>query len=181
MPDFVTYNDLTRFQLTINESVVIKSASAQLSDKNVFLAHSSKDAGYLAGVITVLENSGGRVYIDKTDESLPVNPNRDTAKILRASIRGCRRFVVFVTTNSSGSVWIPWELGLADGEKGHGPIALFPAASNATEQSWATQEYLGLYQVIVWGTIDQVLTQPSWIVWNRQNNTAITLERWLSQ
>ena len=46
MPDFGTYNDLTQFQLTINESFVIKSASAQSLKKSVFLAHSSKDARY---------------------------------------------------------------------------------------------------------------------------------------
>ena len=179
MPEFATYHDLASLQSSINESVVIKSASAQTLNKTVFLAHSSKDAAYLAGVITILENSGGRVYIDKIDKSLPLKPNRETAEILRASIRSCRRFVIFVTTNSKDSVWIPWELGLADGEKGYAPIALFPTASSSTEQTWASQEYLRLYQVVVWGKIDGVLMQPGWIVWNRQTNTAVTLNSWL--
>jgi len=181
MPEFATFLDLTRFQLTLNESVVIKSASAQSVNKTVFLAYSSKDSEYRAGVISVLESSGGRVYIDKADATLPRKPNRKTAEVLRSSIRSCRRFVIFFSTNSKDSVQIPWELGLADGEKGHALIALFPTASNSTDQNWASQEYLGLYQVVVWGIIDGVLTQPDWIVLNRQSSTAVTLNSWLAQ
>lgn len=180
MPDFATFNDLNRFKLTINEASIIKSARTASVGKTVFLAHSSKDAQYLPAVISVLQNEGGNVYVDKADQRLPQNPNRETAEILRGTIKTCRRFVMFVTPNSKDSKWVPWELGLADGEKGEYPVALFPAATTKGDQLWAKQEYLQLYSVIVWGKINDVTTKPTWIVWNRAKNTAVTLRRWLN-
>lgn len=132
----------------------------------------------MPGVIAVLEGHGGRVYIDKSDNRLPESPTRETAEILRSTIKSCRRFVVFVTTNSKDSRWVPWELGLADGEKGSYQVALFPAASRSYERAWAEQEYLGLYQRIVWGKI-QGWTENSWIVLDHILNTAVPLKKWL--
>lgn len=74
---------------------------------------------------------------------------------------------------------MPWELGLADGEKGDRLIALFPAADSSAEQDWAKQEYLRLYSRIVWGTIENVMPEPGWIVWDYHKNTAAPLRTWL--
>ena len=180
MPDFATFNDLNRFKLNINEANIIKSARTASAGKTVFLAHSSEDTEYLPAVISVLKNNGGEVYVDKGDQRLPQNTNRKTAEILRGTIKTCRRFVMFVTPNSKDSRWVPWELGLADGEKGEYPVALFPAATTKGDQFWAEQEYLQLYSVIVWGGIKNVTSEPTWIVWNRSKNTADTLRKWLS-
>ena len=180
MPDFATFQDLNKFKRNINEAAIVKSASASKLNKTVFLAHASKDAQYLPAVISVLEKNGGKVYVDKVDQRLPQNPNRETAEILRGTIKNCRRFVMFVTPNSKDSRWVPWELGLADGEKGEYPIALFPASTTSSDQMWAKQEYLQLYSVIVFGKIKNVTTEPTWIVWNRAKNTADTLKKWLS-
>ncbi len=127
MPDFATFQDVNKFKRNINEAAIAKSASASKLNKTIFLAHSSKDAQYLPAVISVLEKHGGKVYVDKADQRPPQNPNRETAEILRGIIKACRRFVMFVTPNSKDSKWVPWELGLADGEKGEYPVALFPA------------------------------------------------------
>lgn len=157
---------------------MLKSASASRTGKTVFLAHSSKDKRYLPGVISVLENHGGHVYVDKSDDRLPESTNRETAEILRSTINGCRRFVVFVTPNSKDSRWIPWELGLADGEKGAYPVALFPTANDSHDQTWAEQEYLGLYRRIVWGTM-KGWTKKGWMVHDHIQNTATPLRKWL--
>lgn len=153
MVEFATFNDLDGFRQNLNESMMIKSASSSRTDKTVFLAHSSKDKRFLPAVISVLENHGGAVYVDKNDERLPESTNRETAEVLKSTIRDCRRFVLFVTTNSKDSRWVPWEIGLADSEKGGSPIALFPTATKSHDQQWAEQEYLGLYRRIVWGKI----------------------------
>ena len=151
MPQFATYEDLSRFNRELQGAVPLKEASRSKVGKTVFLSHSSKDKEHLPSVIFILENHGGRVYVDSQDDRLPNTPNRETADILRESVRSCRRSVLFVTTNSKDSIWIPWELGLADGEKGQWPVALFPKAEKSYEQSWSETEYLGLYQRIVLG------------------------------
>ena len=179
MAGFVTFNDLNRFRAGLDEAQLLRSATATRTGKTVFLAHSSKDALYLPAVISVLENHGGKVYVDKGDQRLPAKPSRQTAEILRSTVQECRRFVAFVTTNSKDSRWIPWELGLADGEKGHSPVAIFPAATHDYEQSWAEQEYLGLYRRIVWGKI-KGWKDKGWMVLDHVENSATGLRDWLA-
>lgn len=74
---------------------------------------------------------------------------------------------------------MPWELGIADGYKGLYKIALFPSSDNANDTSWASWEYLGLYQQILWGQI-KGRKEEEWIVLNREEHTAVTLRDWLS-
>lgn len=181
MPQFATFNDLRRFSRDLQTGVLLKEASASKTNKTVFLSHSSKDKEHLPAVISILENHGGRVYVDDEDDRLPNTPNRETAEILRGTVKSCRRFVLFVTTNSKSSRWIPWELGLADGEKGQWPVALFPTAEKSSEQTWSETEYLGLYHRIVWGKIKDVTEKDGWIVYNHEKNTAVTLRRWLTE
>lgn len=180
MLQFATFADLDRFRQSLNEAQMVKNASATRTGKTVFLAHSSKDKKQLPAVISILENHGGLVYVDKDDERLPESTNRETAEILRSTIKGCRRFVSFVTTNSKDSRWVPWELGLADGEKGSLAVALFPTAETAFEQKWSEQEYLGLYKRIVWGKIEG-WENPGWIVWDHVKNTKTGLRRWITE
>ena len=181
MGQFATFDDLSRVNRDLQKSVLLKEASSSKVGKSVFLSHSSKDKEYLPAIISILKNHGGSVYIDSEDDRLPTPPNRKTANILRETVNSCLRFVLFITTNSKDSRWIPWELGLADGEKGFWPIALFPTAANTYEQSWSEVEYLGLYHRIVWGKIKNVTEQDGWIVLNHENNTAITLRHWLTE
>ena len=143
------------------------------------MSYSSKDSEYLPGVISVLENNGARVYIDKNDSQLPIKPNEDTGLILKNRIIACRKFVLFVTSNGSDSKWIPWELGIADGAISKGKIALFPSSEKSYEQSWSEQEYLGLYDRIIWGNFkDQ---KPEWLVYDHHSNTAEALGKWLNK
>jgi hypothetical protein len=129
-------------------------------------------------VISLLQNYGGIVYINKADRRLPESTNRDTAEILRSTIRECRRFVLFVTTNCKDSKWVPWELRIADGEKGDNPIALFPAANRSDDQQWAQHEYLGLYRRVVWDKM-KGWTAPGWFVLDHLQNTGTPLAQWL--
>nr|VFJ87112.1 MAG: TIR domain [Candidatus Kentron sp. H]VFJ88751.1 MAG: TIR domain [Candidatus Kentron sp. H]VFJ95012.1 MAG: TIR domain [Candidatus Kentron sp. H] len=104
MPLFATFDDLRRFNREMGSRVraTLDSASYTKSGKTVFLSHSSADKEYLPAVITILENHGGRVYIDSEDDRLPNSPDRETAEILRGTIKSCRRFVLLVTTNANG-------------------------------------------------------------------------------
>lgn len=178
MRSFVTYQNLREFGSRITEKQAYLSAHAVYRPYNTFLSHSSADNELLAGIIQILENHGAIVYTDNRDSSLPEHTSPDTAKILKTSISGCRRFVLFVTPNSKGSRWIPWELGLGDGLKGTQSVALFPSAETSDNTSWSEQEYLGLYQRIIWGDFQGKET-CEWMVLNHHSNTATPLRSWL--
>ena len=186
MPEILTFNDLRRFgQESLQESrSVMKSRKADgvnfsLLQNTVFVSYSSKDTEYVPAVITLLKNHGGNPYVDLGDERLPTTPSSETARLLKEAIVETRRLVVFVTTNSKDSKWVPWELGLADGAKTPNDIALLPAADSANETTWTEQEYLGLYRRIVWGKLDGHSKQL-WMVYNHFRNTAVTLREWLT-
>jgi len=161
------------------EKRAILDSARKREGKTVFLSHSSKDEEHLPLIITILENHGARVYVDVKDERLPDTPSVETAKILRESLSFCRKFILFVTTNSKDSKWIPWELGVGDGEKRPSNVALIPAAEHAWDQKWAEQEFLGLYDRILWGNF--VNEKPEWLVYNHHNNSAVRLREWLSR
>jgi len=185
MPKILTYSELKNYNRdNLNESTEImkkarySSVNFSQSDKNVFLSYSSKDSELLPGIVKLLEKHGGDPYIDKGDETLPEKPSVETAEILKDSINKCKNFILFVTTNSIESKWIPWELGLGDGTKKNNDIAIFPTGEKSYETTWTEQEYLGLYRKIMFGKLEGY-EKEVWMVHNNQNNTATELSKWL--
>ncbi|MEX2578425.1 MAG: hypothetical protein WD342_05140 [Verrucomicrobiales bacterium] len=180
MKGFVTNETLREIAGKISDRKAFLEKRASRTDYNTFLSHSSDDDDVLPGVIFILENHGAVVYTDNGDERLPERTSPETAKILRSTVRDCRRLVLFVTKNSKGSCWIPWELGLGDGMKGAPSVALFPSGDTWFETRWAEEEYLGLYQRIIWGTFEGKDTEE-WMVLDHHKNSAIALGEWLRE
>ena len=178
MKAFVTFDKLREISGQVREKRAFLEARAARKEYNTFLSHSSADDELLPGVITILENHGAVVYIDDGDDRLPEKTTPETARVLKSSISDCRRFVLFVTPNSKDSRWIPWELGLGDGMKTSLVVALFPSAETWDETEWSEQEYLGLYQRIIWGNF-KGQEKPEWMVLNHHENTATPLRKWL--
>lgn len=178
MPAYTTMGEVKGFVKTLQESRALRKAAASQDGKDTFLSHSSKDNDLVAGVVLVLQNHGAEVYVDLGDDRLPQNPSVDTAQVLRNAVRGTKRFVLLVSPNSKGSIWIPWELGLADGQKTGSSVALFPVVQTAREFKWAEQEYLGLYRRITRGRL-KGFDDEVWMVYNHHTNTAKKLSRWL--
>lgn len=87
---------------------------------------------------------------------------------------------MFATKNSKESRWVPWELGVSDGYKSSNNVAIFPGVDSAHDTEWSEQEYLGVYDRIVWGKM-KGLEKPLWMVWNQESNTAAPLRKWLSR
>ena len=75
---------------------------------------------------------------------------------------------------------MPWELGLSDGIKKVAGTAVLPGVDSATDTKWAEQEYLGLYDRIVWGDL-QGREKKVWMVLNQVANTATELSEWLRE
>lgn len=161
-----------------NRSVLVEKAAARSVSGSVFLSHASADATLLPGVVSVLEEHGGAVYIDKRDAALPSETSGETARLLHARIAACKTLVLFATQKSIDSRWVPWELGVADGLKTGKRVALFPTVETAMTAEWAEREYLGLYDRVVYDTLGPSRT-PEWFVWDRQTNTGTRLRDWL--
>lgn len=180
MAIFATFSELRAISAAkISESrSYVQAHHHSRVQHDTFLSHSTKDDDLVPAVILILENHGAKVYVDDLDLLLPSPPSKQTADILKGHIRSTRRLVVFVTPNSKGSRWIPWELGLGDGLKTALSVAIFPSAETAHDQSWADQEYLGLYRRIVYGDIEGY-SNPIWMVLDHIDNRATPLRDWL--
>lgn len=94
---------------------------------DIFLSHSSDDAVMIAGVKTILENDGNRVYVDWMDD-----PQLDrsrvsagTADLLRKRMRVSASLFYVSSKASPTSRWMPWELGYFDGMR-PGRVAILP-------------------------------------------------------
>ena len=162
------------------ESGFLNEANDQLLLESTFLSHCSQDMEDVISVFSYLRsNYREDVYIDKIDKNLPKFTNSNTAQILKKQIQKCRKFILVVTRNSKDSCWIPWELGYADGVKSIENIAIFPCNNSpydAIDNSWAGQEYLGLYPRIVFSGL-----APELKVLFPKSNKKKMLGRWLSE
>ncbi|KHN56275.1 toll/interleukin-1 receptor domain-containing protein [Pectobacterium fontis] len=177
----VTTSELRSFSANLAPADLQKSLiTASISQSaSAFLSHSSKDKDLVIGAMQVIQNHGGIVYVDEIDPEMPPYTTDETAALLKQRIIQTKRFVLLTSSNSKDSRWVPWELGIADGAKGLGKIAIFPASDTEGQDSWTSWEYLGLYRRIVWGKLEG---HPNnlWMVLDHKANTAVTLRSWLS-
>jgi len=178
LASFLTFNNIRSTNEEKYSGNLVESANRHDKEDATFLSYSTQDNEFLPTIIGILENHGTSVYIDKKDPSLPPVTSQETAGTLRRNIALSSKLVLFVTPNSKDSCWNSWLLGLADSEKNASEIALFPAANKAYDQQWSEQEYLGLYDRIVWGHIKG--KENEWLVLNTVENSAIGLRTWLS-
>lgn len=178
MTEFVTFDVLLTIGNSISDRRIFLESRATRKTFNTFLSYSSTDYELLPGVIKILENHSAVVYTDIGDDRLPEKTTPETAQMLKLAIKECQRFILFVTTNSEKSRWISWELGLGDGMKSIYNIALLPSAQKSNDIYWSEQEYLGLYQRIIWGSFNGTV-QNEWIVLNHHKNTGTPLRKWI--
>jgi hypothetical protein len=155
-------------------------AEGRHPEGSTFLSHSSQDGDLLLGAIALLEGHGATVYVDKKDPTLPPYTSKETAAGLKSRISQSRKFVLLASKNSKESRWVPWELGIADISKGFGRVAVLPTLDERWETAWTNWEYLGLYDRIVWGDLENE-PSPVWMVLDERKNTATRLDIWLKQ
>ena len=126
----------------------------------------------------MLENHGAEVYVDKKDEDLPSRVSLETATKLRSRFAGSKRFILFATDASKDSRWMPWGLGLADDLKRQRHVAILPGVDNSST-TWPEQEYLGIYDRVVWGRFKGD-AKDQWLILNRHANEALRLGEWIN-
>lgn len=143
---------LTFDRVRNNSNLLKKSFSLNESAKffakrtPVFLSHWHDDKEFVKEVIGFLAQFGQSVYIDWLDNQMPRTTNSTTAALLKQKINVSNKFIVLATPNSIESIWIPWELGIADGTKGLSNIAILPIVQYSG--TWKEREYYGIYNVI---------------------------------
>lgn len=120
--------------------------SKRSGQSTAFLSHSHKDAALALGLQELLNNQGWDVYVDWQDQTMPENPDGETATTIKAAIIRADWFLFLATQNSMASRWCPWEIGFADGKKAHERIAIIPTRDNSGH--FHGNEYLNLYNKI---------------------------------
>ncbi len=123
---------------------------ATTNSYTVFLSHSFTDQILILGVKYYLESFGHSVYVDWIDDKEldRSKVTKETARRLKSRMDNCRCLLFATTTNSTGSKWMPWELGYFDGKKTRAGIMPLAQAPNH-EDTYVGQEYLGVYPYLV--------------------------------
>jgi len=134
---FATCTQLEANAQRLTESLR-KAASVLSSASNLFLSHSGRDKGdLLNGAIAVLHENGASVYADILDpEAKQLSPNKFGVFFSQA-ISDTERLVALVTSQTSTSRWVPWELGLAHGIHSATRVAVWPVKSLGESETWA--------------------------------------------
>lgn len=121
--------------------------SAMSSHRRAFLSHSHLDQELALGLKRMFAKVGVGLYIDWLDLTMPAATNVETARKIQEAIRQSDYFLYLVTSNSSKSIWCPWELGYADGMGTlQGKIYVVPTIGD--DEVEYGKEYLGLYRIM---------------------------------
>lgn len=113
----------------------------------VFLSHRhSENEKLIRQVRGFFASMGASLYIDWLDTDMPAVTSGETAAKLKQKINISDKFVVLATPDSIESIWMPWEIGLADQIKGLENIAILPVIFE--NKTWDRREYYQLYSTI---------------------------------
>ncbi len=140
---YLTYESLQRIALSDSATFSQKSLQRSQAKASVFLSHSRKDLEIVEAVEAFLNELNLYAYIDWKDATMPEETSPETARQLKIRIDKCDKFLLLATENSIQSVWVPWELGIADGVKGLDNVAILPLVHET--KSAPRSEYLGMY------------------------------------
>ena len=140
---------------------------------DVFVSHSSADNEFIKKVLLFLQYAKGgiRGYVDWQDPKMQHPTDAVTARSLKDKIRGARRVIYVVTSDSLKSVWCSWELGFADSEKGVENVAILAIKPN--NGHWKNYEYLQQYPWIGYDGYLFRVTMP--------DGRSLSLYEWLNQ
>lgn len=158
--------DRLRYAASRTASNAVKSlndARAQYA-QTAFLSHSHDDQQLVKGAVTLLQESGWKVYVDWADTTMPPTPNKETAAKIKDKIVSLNYFLFLATPNSMTSRWCPWEIGYADGKKPHDKIIIIPTRDSSGR--FYGNEYLQLYRRI------EESSAGSLLVWEPGSHTS---------
>jgi len=176
MAKYLTFDELSsvskRYASKYSLSESKRATASAGSIVTVFLSHRhTESSGLIDSVKGFFAEQGASVYIDWLDKDMPEITSVVTAELLKTKIKMCKKFVILATPKSIESIWIPWEIGLADQIKGLPNIAILPVVEN--EGNWDRREYYRLYSRIM-------EVSAGWCVVTPENQyTGVLLSNWL--
>lgn len=144
---------------------------------SIFMSHSILDADIIDLLKIEIETMRYSVYVDRyVDRQLDRSKvDKDTAQLLRNRMQKCSCLFFATSDNSTGSIWMPWELGYFDALKSK--VAILPLSNDPTDLNFYNgQEYLGLYPYVTIGQ-DKYNEQRLWI--QESLSKFISFDEWL--
>ena len=146
-------------RMPINEQQRTFSAgSNELFD--VFLSYNINDKDVVKGIYYVLKNMGFKVYVD-----FMVDPQLDrrsvtmeTAECMQSRLKHSKSLIYAQSSNAAMSKWMPWELGVVDGNTSK---CFIMPVQKGYEIINSRQEYLLLYPVIGINTSNELRVYDS--------------------
>lgn len=168
-----------RFQKS--ETILLENSSKAPYDRqfDIFLSHSYLDADEILALKDLIDAMGFSVYVDWVIDK-EWERNKVTAKTadrLRQRMTQCQSLLYATSGNSTGSKWMPWELGYFDGRKGR--VAVLPVLEeDRVGRDYLGQEYLGLYPYVIYGTSAGGDKETLWVFDNADKY--VTFSKWLT-
>jgi len=172
---FLTYEFLQQNK----EHFLVHSRINEINNVNyskrvkVFLSHKHEEPIELINQVKgFFRFLNADLYIDWLDNNMPEITNEDTANKLKQKITETDKFIVLATPKSISSIWIPWEIGLADQLKGLDNVAILPLIHES--DNWERREYYKIYS-----KIEQI--SGEWrVIPPQRNYTGTNLLKWLN-
>lgn len=79
----------------------------------VFISHQKKDSDVAREVADYLEEAGVDIYFDQYDNTIDRFNPESVVKAIKYGIENCTHMLVVFSSNTLGSMWVPWEIGYA--------------------------------------------------------------------
>lgn len=172
-------NESVKANVLLSEARTFQNSTQGVrKNYDIFLSHSTDDAPKVAGLKLLLEDLGFSVYVDWIEDPQMNRSNvtKATAAMLKARMHSCKSLFYAFSENSSGSKWMPWELGYFDGVKQKAAVLPIKSSAQNTNEFQGT-EYLGLYHYI---TVEDDTTGKRRL-WVRESGTKyVVYEAWLN-
>lgn len=84
-----------------------------MNESKVFISHRRADSFLAEKWHQFLTSCGIDCYLDVLDPTTQELAGREISKYLHSHLRRCTHLLVLFTDNTSGSMWVPFEIGLA--------------------------------------------------------------------
>jgi TIR domain len=164
---------------SINESKkIFSSVDTSKLAFDIFLSHSFLDKEEVFGLYRELTSMGYTVYVDWiVDSHLDrTNITKDSAELIRIRLKNSKSLLLAISTNSTMSKWIPWELGFVDGNTNR--CAVVPVSKdNAELHRFNRVEYLSLYPYLDRTTFKNSKEYKIWV--NEDIDRYVEFESWM--
>ena len=84
-----------------------------LEKPRVFISHQKKDSAAASVIADYLQEAGIDVYFDQYDTSINRSEPQSIVNAIKRGIENSSHMLVLFSSNTFGSMWVPWEIGYA--------------------------------------------------------------------